>query len=188
MCTEKVEFLVVCSFELYISATEINVGWVLQSSENFLSNEHKNVFIWSKNGWEKWVQILPFLWKKKKNVTIKLVSHIYQADHVWCAPHMHTKILSQSVKSYFWSLINCHPDMTINITNSPEGFYFKHNWYKWDHPFTSRSSRHRAGLIKENLSCCYFMGSVPLRYGSVLINRWKSKVPKRNFRLSGISA
>ena len=35
---------------------EIKVGWVFNLPGNFLSNEHKNTFVLSKNGWEKEVQ------------------------------------------------------------------------------------------------------------------------------------
>ena len=65
------------------SGLEIKVGWVLQNSGNFLSDEHKNSSFLSENDWEKWVQrclpplrkgmlldhtkdlllLLPFQWK-----------------------------------------------------------------------------------------------------------------------------
>ena len=35
---------------------ETKVGWVLQNSGNFLSDEHKNSSFLSKNDWEKWGQ------------------------------------------------------------------------------------------------------------------------------------
>ena len=65
------------------SGLETKVGWVLQNSGNFLSDEHKKSSFLSENDWEKWVQrflpplrkgmlldhtkdlllLLPFQWK-----------------------------------------------------------------------------------------------------------------------------
>ena len=45
----------------------------------------------------------------------------------------------------------------------------------------------RGGLVNGNLSCCYYLGSILIGYGSVLLNRWQPKVPKWNCRLSGSS-
>ena len=38
------------------SGLQTKVGWVLKSSGNFLSDEHKNSSFLSENDWEKWVQ------------------------------------------------------------------------------------------------------------------------------------
>ena len=37
----------------YCSGLEIKVGWNFKSSGNYLSDEHKNMFVLSKDGWEK---------------------------------------------------------------------------------------------------------------------------------------
>ena len=42
---------------------QIKVGWVLESSGNFLSSEYKNIIIWSRNAWENWC-IVPTPQKK----------------------------------------------------------------------------------------------------------------------------
>ena len=45
----------------------------------------------------------------------------------------------------------------------------------------------RGVLSQGNLSCCYYVGSILVGYGSVWLLRWKPKVPKWNCCLSGSS-
>ena len=80
---KKTLFYVWQAIEGTRSGLETKVGWVLQNSGNFLSDEHKNSSFLSENDWEKWVQrclpplrkgmlldhtkdlllLLPFQWK-----------------------------------------------------------------------------------------------------------------------------
>ena len=54
-------------FRAHMSEKVKKIGWILESSGNFLSNEHKTVLIWLKNCWETWIQryLLPAKRTKK---------------------------------------------------------------------------------------------------------------------------
>ena len=43
---------------VFIIELQIKVGQVLENSGNFLSNEHKNFAVWSKNDQEKWPECI----------------------------------------------------------------------------------------------------------------------------------
>ena len=87
---------------------QIQVGWVLKSSGNFLSSKYKNIIIWSRNNWEKWSLRYLHLQKSKnehqnmststnihlflptcidsKKSSKNLTGIFYQMDHIWWAP------------------------------------------------------------------------------------------------------
>ena len=53
---KKTQFCVWWAIEGIRSGLETKVGWVLKTSGNFLSDEHKNFPFLTKNDWEKWGQ------------------------------------------------------------------------------------------------------------------------------------
>ena len=104
------------SWVLLRNGLQIKVGWVLESSGNFLSSEYKNIIIWSRNAWEKWsLRYLPLQKSKNEHQNMSTSTNIhlflptcidskkssknltgifYQMDHIWWAPSRLKKIFA----------------------------------------------------------------------------------------------